>query len=96
MTFYNKNGEPIAYLSDDIHIYLFSGEPVAYLSNDAIFNFDGKHLGWFENGWVFDLNGERVFFTENSSGGHMKPMKSIKEMKSSSWSSLSEKAFFNL
>ena len=50
MTFYNKNGKPIAYTEDNEHIYLFTGQPVAYFYGDAVYGFNGHHIGWFENG----------------------------------------------
>lgn len=31
MTFYSREGAPIAYTEDNETIYLFTGEPVAYL-----------------------------------------------------------------
>lgn len=60
----------------------------------------------FENEWIRDNNGQCVFFTENDTGGAMKPikmmrpMKSMKQMKpmrpmdSLSWSELSGEQFF--
>ena len=83
MTFYDRNGKPIAYTEDSIHIYLYSGKPVAYIDNDAVYGFNGKHMGWFENGWIRDLKGTCVYFTENASGsGPMKPLKQLKPLKS--------------
>lgn len=82
MTFYDLHGKPIAYLYDDIHIYLFSGQPVAYLHDNAVYGFNGHQFGWFENGWIRDLNGYCVFFTENASGsGPVKPVKHVKPAK---------------
>lgn len=83
MTFYDFRGEAVAYLYDDIHIYLFSGEPVAYLHDDAIYGYNGHQLGWFEEGWIRDLGGRCVFFTENTNGsGPVKPVKHVKPVKS--------------
>ena len=73
MTFYDRNGKPVAYTEDEIHVYLFTGEPVAYFVEDAVYGFNGKHLGWLYNGWIRDLHGECVFFSENASGGPGKP-----------------------
>ena len=97
MTFYDYNGEPIAYSEDNIHIYLFTGEPVAYFDRDTVYGFNGKQFGWYYNGWIRDLNGYCVFFTENSTGSgpvkpvkhicpvkcvkHVKPVKSVKEVR---------------
>ncbi|MFH1385121.1 MAG: 4-fold beta flower protein [Candidatus Omnitrophota bacterium] len=73
-TFYDQSGYPIAYCDDGHHIYLFSGKPVAYILEDSVFSFEGHHLGWLHNGWVRDHNGDAVFFTENASGGILKPI----------------------
>ncbi len=81
-TVYDSNGRPVAYTEDDVHIYLFSGEPVAYLDNGSVYSFSGRHLGRFENGCIRDNNGQCVFFTENATGGPMKPMEMMKPMKS--------------
>lgn len=82
MTFYNCNGQAIAYCEDDAHIYLFTGEPVAYFYEDAVYGFNGHQFGWFEKGWVRDLSGACVFFTEDANGfGPMKPMKYMQPMK---------------
>jgi len=88
ITFYNRNGEPIAYTEDGETIYLFTGEPVAYFHDDAAYGFNGNHLGWFEDGWIRDLHGQCVFYTEDASGSgpvkpvkHVKPVKSVKHVK---------------
>ena len=82
LTFYDSNGRPVAHTEDGVHIYLFSGEPVAYLDNGSVYSFSGRHLGRFENGWIRDNNGQCVFFTENATGGPMRPMKMMRPMKS--------------
>ncbi len=81
MTLYDKDGQPIAYAEDDGSIYLFSGEPVAYLDGDSVWSYSGKHLGWFDSGLVRDESGHTAFFTENASGGPMKPLKALKPLK---------------
>lgn len=82
MTFYNCDGQPIAYTEDDIHIFLFTGEPVAYIYGNAVYGYNGRHYGWFEQGWIRDLHGACVFFTENATGsGPIKPMKQMRPMK---------------
>lgn len=83
MTFYDKNGKPIAYTEDDEYIFLFTGEPVAYLYDNTVYGYNGRQFGWFENGWVRDLHGSCVFFTENATGsGPVKPVKQVKPVKS--------------
>ncbi len=69
MTFYDRSGNPVAYIDNrSSDIYLFDGTPVAYLNGNTVYSFRGKHLGWFEDGWVRDLNGRCSFFTENVRG----------------------------
>ncbi len=80
-TFYDRNGTPIAYTTDGEHIYLFKGKPVAYISGDSIYSYSGSHLGRFKNGWVRDNDGYCVFYTQNSTGGPIKPIKKIKPVK---------------
>ncbi len=81
MTFYNRNGIPIAY--EDNGIYLFNGKPVAYIDGNAVYGYNGKHLGWYDNGWIRDLSGCCVFFTKNASGfGPLKPLTRIEPIKS--------------
>lgn len=74
MVFYNREGRPIAYCEDKEKIYLFNGVPVAYFYNEYIYGYNGIEYGWFNNGWVRDLNGKCVFYTENASGGVVKPV----------------------
>ena len=81
MTLYDKDGHPVAYAEDDGSIYLFSGEPVAYLDSDSVWAYSGKHLGWFDKGLARDNDGNIAFFTENASGGPIKPIKQIKPIK---------------
>jgi hypothetical protein len=81
ITFYDFQGHPTAYTEDEIHIYLFSGQPIAYIDDTSVYAYNGKHLGRFEDGWIRNNQGNYVFFTEDASGGPMKPMKSMKPMK---------------
>jgi len=84
ITFYNKIGKPIAYLSDkdDETIYLFNGNPVGYIYDDCVYSFKGKHIGWYENGWIYDNQGYCVCFTQNATGGPVKPVKQTSPVKS--------------
>ena len=62
---FNSEGEPIAYISDDLNrtIYLWDGHPVAYLYGYHVYGFNGRHLGWFINDIVYDSDGARIGFT---------------------------------
>ncbi|MFC1494624.1 4-fold beta flower protein [Thermodesulfobacteriota bacterium] len=66
---FNKNGEAVAYISDDYHstIYLWEGYPVAYLRDERqIYGINGRHLGWMINEIIFTNNGKRIGFTHKS------------------------------
>ena len=82
LTFYDKNGKPIAYTEDGEHIYLFTGKPVAYIYQNTVYGFNGHQFGWFENGWIRDLQGACAFYTAIAVGGPIKPIKQIKPIKS--------------
>ncbi|MFC1868623.1 4-fold beta flower protein [Thermodesulfobacteriota bacterium] len=68
-TLFNKNGDAVAYITEDYHetIYLWGGSPVAYLyENRHVYGINGRHLGWFINDVLFNNNGERIGFTSGS------------------------------
>lgn len=79
--FYDKSGVPIAYTEDEVHVYLFSGKSAAYIDEGSIYSYSGKHLGWFEDGCVYDYNGNCVFFTSESIGEPILPVKGVKPIK---------------
>ncbi|MDP2721159.1 MAG: hypothetical protein Q8O72_00260 [Bacteroidales bacterium] len=84
MTFYNQNGNAVAYIDDDNEtIFLWDGTPVAYLDKENIYGFNGKHLGWFEDGIVWNHNGEKNGFTKKSLPVFSKfePFKAFKKFK---------------
>ncbi|MBR9683673.1 hypothetical protein GOV03_03985 [Candidatus Woesearchaeota archaeon] len=82
-TFYDNNGNAVAYTEDGEHIFLFNGKASAFISQNSIHSYSGKHLGWFEDGWIRDHSGLCVFFTENTMGsGPVKPVRSVKPVKS--------------
>ena len=63
---FNKNGDVIAYLTDDYHqtIYLWEGRPVAFLDdNGHIYGINGRHLGWYIDEIMYNNNGDRIGFT---------------------------------
>jgi len=81
LDFFDANGRPYAYSDDGETIYTFAGRPIAFIDADSIYSFGGAHLGFFENGQVWDHSGRVVLFTDGSSGGPMKPLKSLKPLK---------------
>ena len=70
ISLFNKNGDPIAYLTTDDFdntIYLWEGQNVAYLLDGRyIYGTNGKHLGWYINGIIFNTSGERIGFTSGN------------------------------
>src|SRR5215510_11508420 len=63
---FDPGGRPVAYVGEDLTIYLWSGSPVAYLKDDDsssgfhVYGFNGKHLGWFIGGIIRDHHGDAV------------------------------------
>ncbi len=69
ITLYDRDGNPIAYISDDYesNIYFFEGEAVAYLFNESeVYGINGRALGWFIDEVLYDSNGLRIGFTYNT------------------------------
>jgi hypothetical protein len=110
VTFYDKDGTPIAYTEDLNNVYDFMGNPVGYIDEESFYSYSGKHLGWIICGWVVDNAGYAVFYTEYSTNGPFKPFKGFKKfipysgfknfkpfkpMQMAGWSSLSKDDFFN-
>lgn len=81
MTFYDKNGYPICYTIDNIHLYSFDGQPLGYIQMSKIWAFSGEFLGWLHNYWIIDKNGYYIFFSEYSVGGMRKPLKHLQPLK---------------
>lgn len=81
ITFYDKNGTPIAYTEDSNHVYDFRGNPVGYINEDSFYSYPGKHLGWIINGWIVDNKGYAVFYTKYAKNGPFKPFKKFKPFK---------------
>jgi len=82
MVFYNREGHPCCYTDDFTHIYSYSGDPLGYIQNNKVWNYDGRYLGLFRNNWVIDRDGCYIFFTENSTGGPMRPLRKLAPLKS--------------
>ncbi|MCR5767283.1 MAG: hypothetical protein K6G45_02190 [Lachnospiraceae bacterium] len=81
MTLYDSSGRAVAYCDDGDTIYLFNGIPVAYFFGSRVYGFRGQHLGNISDGWIRDNRGLCVFFTENATGGPLKPIKRLKPIK---------------
>lgn len=86
-TLFDGRGRAVAYVAEDLTIYLWSGKPVAYLDRDSaggfhVYGFNGKHLGWFVRGIVRDGQGDGACaLKEVLSSTEIEPIKSIKEIK---------------
>jgi hypothetical protein len=50
---------------------------LAWLSDDSVYSYSGEHLGWYVDGWVIDHTGCHVFFTDNSKGGPLRPIRQV-------------------
>jgi hypothetical protein len=86
VSLYDSEGRPVAYLADDLTIYLWSGKPVAYFysGNGAthVYGFNGKHLGWFDKGLIRDSEGDAACGVKSVVRlPQIEPIKSIKEIK---------------
>lgn len=82
MTFYDKNGYPICYTIDNIHLYSFDGQPLAYIHLGKVWSYDGCCLGWLHNYWIVDNTGCFLYFSEYSTGGMHKPLKHLHPLRS--------------
>jgi hypothetical protein len=83
---YDSTGTPVAYIADDLTIFLWSGKPVAYLyrgnRGTDVYGFNGKHLGWFEKGYVRDDDGDATCGLKSViRSPKLEPIKSLKELK---------------
>lgn len=87
ISLFDAKGRVVAYMSDDLTIYLWGGKPVAYLDRDSsagfhVYGFSGKHLGWFVRGIVRDHDGNGVCGIEGTGGlTELEPLKGLKELK---------------
>lgn len=88
ISLFGRDGSAVAYIADDLTIYLWSGVPVAYLEADRsggfhIYGFNGKHLGWYVSGVVRDHRGRAVGARKEafSSAVKFEPFKAFKQFK---------------
>jgi len=85
---FDPGGRPVAYVGEDLTIYLWSGSPVAYLKDDDsssgfhVYGFNGKHLGWFIGGIIRDHHGDAVGGLKEAfrSPTQLEPRKGLKEL----------------
>ena len=84
---FDGRGRAIAYIADDLTIFLWAGKPVAYLDRDNaggfhIYGFNGKHLGWFIRGIARDHKGNAACAEkEVLRSTEFEPFKGFKEFK---------------
>ncbi|MDB5695110.1 MAG: hypothetical protein JWN21_653 [Sphingomonas bacterium] len=81
MEFFDRHGIATCYSPDGETIYLWSGEPVGYFHNDQIYSFRGRLLGWHENGWLYDRVNRPALFSQDATGGPVKPVRQVKPAK---------------
>lgn len=87
-TLFDSNGNPVAYVAEDLTIYLWSGQPVAYLYSERgrdgldVYGFNGKHLGWFVKGIIRNHDGDAECGVRSVVvSPKFEPFKSFKEFK---------------
>lgn len=87
ITLLGSDGAAVAYITQDLAIYLWDGTPAAYLHPDAsigfhVYTFNGQHLGWYSRGVFRDRTGRAVGVTKELFGGmpHLEPLKGIKPL----------------
>jgi hypothetical protein len=82
LAFYDQYEDPIAYVEESSQaIYTFPGEPVAWIHDEGVYAYSGQFLGWFRNGWIWDHQGLAVFFSENSTGGPVRPVRGVRPVR---------------
>ena len=81
MTFYDKSGTPRCYSEDFTHLYDYEGNPLAYINNGWIWSYRGRCLGTLHNNGIVDKTGAYIFFSENSTGGPLKPLRKLPPLK---------------
>jgi hypothetical protein len=96
VSLFDQRGRAIAYVADNLTIYLWSGKPVAYLKADRsggfhVYGFNGSHLGWLVKGVVYDHDGaatggvkdiflQPVELEPLKSFKQIEPLKSLREL----------------
>ena len=78
ITLFGSDASAVAYIADDLTIYLWSGEPVAYLEPDMsgelhVYGFNGRHLGWYSSGILYDYTGHAVGARQEAFMSYVKP-----------------------
>lgn len=84
---FDGQGRAVAYIADDLTIFLWAGKPVAYLESDSaggfhVYGYNGKHLGWFVRGIARDHQGNAACAVkEVLRSTEFEPFKGFKEFK---------------
>jgi len=78
---YGREGNVVAWLHESERIYSLVGAPLGWLDDDAVFSIrSGSHRGYLTSGHFYDNSGDVVGFLSESSGGPLKPVKSVKPL----------------
>jgi hypothetical protein len=78
LVFSDSRGQVVALKDDDDDVvFLWGGRPVAIVDDESasLYGFDGRHLGWFVEGWIRDHDGACVYYTDEASGGPVRPVR---------------------
>jgi|ERR1700736_4321510 hypothetical protein len=81
MEFFDREGSAIAYSLDGKHIYDWDGKPSAFIRSNKVYNYSGRFIAWLSNGWIWDRSGYAVLFSQEATGGPLKPLKHLKPLK---------------
>jgi hypothetical protein len=85
MTFYDKQGNPIAYVEDGNTLYAFNGKPLGHFQGESLYSFAGKHLGRLQDGWIRDNRGDCFLFNELTHDGPAIPARKAVPAKGARW-----------
>ncbi|MBU1386901.1 MAG: hypothetical protein KKE62_14175 [Proteobacteria bacterium] len=88
ITLFDSSSQAVAYIAEELTIYLWSGNPVAYLEEDNaggfhVYGYNGKHLGWLVQNVVWNHNGKAVGALREGfkDPPNSEPFKSFKQFK---------------
>lgn len=82
MTYYDRYGNACCYTDKTNHIYALDGKPLGYILDNSVWNYGGRYLGQFKNSWIIDREGYYLFFSDESKGGPIKPIRKLTPLNS--------------
>lgn len=73
ISFFDRQGQAVAFCEDGRSIYFWDGKPAAYFDGDMVFAYPGHLVGWFQDGWIIDEQGDCLLFESDAIRGPAKP-----------------------